>query len=154
MANSNIKIVGMTVEDLEQILEVEELCFTVPWSRNSFLYELLENERAVYLVAKDEFGRSIGYVGMWIVFDEGHITNLAIHPLFRRRGAAKALLTALIRIALERGVNRLTLEVRASNASAQNLYHQFGFVQMGVRRQYYLDNNEDALVMWKELYKE
>jgi ribosomal-protein-alanine N-acetyltransferase len=143
------KIVPMQIEDLEAVLEIEEASFPTPWSRNSFLYELTENQRAIYLVAKNEFNKVIGYIGMWIVFDEGHITNVAAHPLYRRQGVGKALLNELIAVARKNGVQYLTLEVRRSNLSAQDLYLKIGFVHMGVRRKYYLDNREDALIMWK-----
>lgn len=144
-----IKIAPMTLEDLDEVLDIEVQAFTTPWSRNSFLYELLENERAIYLTAKNEFDRVMGYVGMWVVFDEGHITNLAIHPQFRRRGVARRLMLELIAVAKEKKVRYLTLEVRRTNSAAQELYQKLGFVHMGVRRKYYLDNNEDALIMWK-----
>jgi [ribosomal protein S18]-alanine N-acetyltransferase len=144
-----LKIESMGIEDLEDVLEIEGLSFATPWSRNSFLYELLENERAVYLVARNEFNKVIGYIGMWVVFDEGHITNLAAHPLYRRQGVGKKLMEHLITVARENDVKNLTLEVRRSNLSAQELYQKFGFVHMGVRRKYYLDNKEDALIMWK-----
>jgi len=139
----------MKLEDLSDVLEIEVLAFATPWSRSSFLYELLENERALYLVAKNESNRVLGYVGMWIVFDEGHITNLATHPNFRRLGIANKLMNELVRVSKEMGVHYLTLEVRRTNNSAQDLYQKMGFVHMGVRRKYYLDNNEDALIMWK-----
>jgi ribosomal-protein-alanine N-acetyltransferase len=143
------KIETMRIEDLEEVLEIETASFPTPWSRNSFLYEILDNERAIYLVAKNEFGKVVGYIGMWVVFDEGHITNIAAHPLYRRQGVGKALLNQLINVARENGVKHLTLEVRRSNLSAQDLYQKIGFVHMGVRRKYYLDNKEDALIMWK-----
>jgi [ribosomal protein S18]-alanine N-acetyltransferase len=144
-----ISVLPMRVEDLEDVLEIEVLSFPTPWSRNSFLYELLENERAVYFVAKNELDKITGYVGMWVVFDEGHITNLAVHPVYRCQGVAKALLNTLVNVAREKEVRHLTLEVRRSNLSAQDLYQKMGFVHMGVRRKYYLDNNEDAFIMWK-----
>lgn len=144
-----IKVAPMKLEDLNEVLEIEVLAFSTPWSRNSFLYELLENERAFYLTAKNEYGRVLGYVGMWIVFDEGHITNLATHPQYRRQGVARKLMNELIAASKERGVRYLTLEVRRTNNEAQELYQKLGFVHMGVRRKYYLDNNEDALIMWK-----
>lgn len=144
-----IKVAPMKLEDLNEVLEIEVLAFSTPWSRNSFLYELLENERAFYLTAKNEYGRVLGYVGMWIVFDEGHITNLATHPQYRRQGVARKLMNELIVASKERGVRYLTLEVRRTNNEAQELYQKLGFVHMGVRRKYYLDNNEDALIMWK-----
>ncbi len=143
------KIELMRIEDLEAVLEIEEASFPTPWSRNSFLYELTENQRAIYLVAKNEFNKVVGYIGMWVVFDEGHITNLAAHPLYRRQGVGRILLNELVAVARRNGVQYLTLEVRRSNLSAQDLYQKIGFVHMGVRRKYYLDNREDALIMWK-----
>ncbi len=143
------KIELMRIEDLEAVLEIEEVSFPTPWSRNSFLYELTENQRAIYLVAKNEFNKVVGYIGMWVVFDEGHITNLAAHPLYRRQGVGRTLLNELVAVARRNGVQYLTLEVRRSNLSAQDLYQKIGFVHMGVRRKYYLDNREDALIMWK-----
>jgi len=139
----------MTIEDVDQVLDIEALSFPTPWSRNAFLYELLENERAVYYTVGNSMNKVIGYIGMWVIFDEGHITNIAVHPAYRHQGVAKFLLTNFIKIAREKKVKHLTLEVRRSNIIAQNLYQKMGFVHMGVRRKYYLDNNEDALIMWK-----
>lgn len=138
----------MSLADLDTVLEIENLSFASPWSRASFLHELQENSRAVYLAARED-GRVVGYVGIWIIFDEGHITNLAVHPEYRRRGIARLLLRELVSLARQRGVTRLTLEVRRSNHGAQQLYAQEGFVATGVRHRYYRDNNEDALIMWK-----
>jgi len=144
-----VNIKEMALEDLEAILEIEELSFPIPWSRNSFLYELLENERAIYLVAQDGLNRTIGYIGVWVVCDEGHITNLAVHPSYRRKGVAEQLLKRIIEAVRVRGVRHVTLEVRRTNLGARRLYEKLGFVHMGVRRKYYLDNNEDAFIMWK-----
>jgi len=144
-----IKIELMCLEDLEEVLEIESLSFAIPWSRNSFVHELLENQRALYLVARNNYQRVVGYLGMWEVFDEGHITNLACHPAFRRQGIAEALLKHLMALAPQKGIQHLTLEVRRSNFAAQELYQKLGFVHMGIRRKYYLDNNEDAFIMWK-----
>lgn len=149
----SIKVFPMTVEDLSEVVEIEENSFAVPWSLNSFLSELIENERAVYLVAKDNLRRVLGYIGMWVVIDEGHITNLAVAPLFRRRGVGKKLLENLIKLSRVNGLERLTLEVRVSNTAAQKLYESFGFVSAGIRPRYYIDNNEDAMIMWNDLSK-
>ncbi len=92
-----------------------------------------------------------GYIGMWLIVDEGHITNLAVHPAYRRRGIGRLLLKSLIQAGKRYGLRRLTLEVRRSNLAAQKLYMEFGFTTVGVRSRYYLDNHEDALIMWKEL---
>lgn len=139
----------MKIEDLEEVLDIEVLSFATPWSRNAFLYELLENERAVYYVVHNSMNKLIAYIGMWVIFDEGHITNLAVHPAYRHQGVGKFLLINFIKAAREKKVKHLTLEVRRSNAVAQELYQKMGFVHMGVRKKYYLDNNEDALIMWK-----
>ncbi len=144
-----IKVEPMRLEDLEEVIAIEEVSFPTPWSRDSFRYELLENQRAVYLVARNEFGRVVGYVGMWVIFDEGHITNLATHPTYRHQGVGRLLMEELFEVARAHGVKYLTLEVRRSNLNAQELYQKTGFVHMGVRRKYYLDNNEDAFIMWK-----
>ena len=87
-------IEAMKLSDLDQILEIEQASFTTPWSRQSFLHEILENERAVYLVYRDA-ERIWGYIGMWVVMDEGHITNLAVHPTGRRRGVGRSLILRL-----------------------------------------------------------
>ena len=143
-----VTIAPMTAADLEEVLAIEQIAFSSPWSRESFLYELRENKRAVYLAAR-ETDRVVGYAGMWVIFDEGHITNLAVRPDCRRQGIGGRLLDELTTAAKERGVSRLTLEVRQSNLGAQLLYTQKGFVSSGLRRRYYRDNNEDAVIMWK-----
>jgi ribosomal-protein-alanine N-acetyltransferase len=139
----------MKIEDLEAVLDIEILSFPTPWSRNAFLYELLENERAVYYVVYNSMNKLIAYIGMWVIFDEGHITNFAVHPAYRHQGVGKFLLSHFIKVAREKKVKHLTLEVRRTNTVAQELYQKMGFVHMGVRKKYYLDNNEDALIMWK-----
>lgn len=140
----------MRVRDLSDILKIERLSFTTPWSRGAFLSELLENDRAYYLVARCG-ERAVGYIGVWIIAGEGHITNVAVHPDFRRNGVGTRLLNAIGELAREKGASRLTLEVRRSNTSAQRLYAALGFESAGIRRGYYRDNNEDAVIMWKDL---
>ena len=92
----------------------------------------------------------VGYAGMWKIQDEGHITNIAVHPEFRGVHIGKALMSQLINEARSLGVNSMTLEVRKSNIIARNLYESFGFKEAGVRKGYYADNKEDAIVMWNE----
>lgn len=145
-----VAIEPMQVIDLQEILVIEKLSFPIPWSKQAFLYELLTNEYALYLAAREN-GQVCGYVGMWLVTDEGHITNLAVHPAYRRRGIGRLLLKNLIKEGKKRGLRRLTLEVRCSNLVAQSLYMELGFTKAGVRPSYYQDNHEDALIMWKEL---
>lgn len=140
----------MRLRDLGDIMKIEKLCFTTPWSKHAFLSELLDNDRAYYLVAKVE-ERVVGYIGIWLVAGEGHITNVAVHPEYRQRGIGNRLMQAVEELATARNHKRMTLEVRVSNETAQRLYRRLGYIAAGIRRRYYRDNDEDALVMWKEL---
>jgi len=144
-----VKIYSMGQEHLDQVTAIENLSFPIPWKRDTFLFEVLLNELADYVVAIKN-GRVVGYGGMWLIVDEAHLTNIAVHPVFRGRGIGKQILQALIKRAAGRGVRKMTLEVRPSNHIAWRLYKEFGFVEKGVRRRYYQDNNEDAIVMWLE----
>ncbi len=141
-----ISITAMSGDDLDQVMEIERASFPLPWSRSSFEKELVENNYACYLVAcSREEGRVIGYAGCWVIFDEAHVTTLAVHPLFRRNGTGSALLASLIKQAYGRGARQIFLEVRDSNEAARRLYEKFGFKIKGIRKKYYLD--EDAVVM-------
>ena len=140
----------MRLRDLPDILKIEKLSFTTPWSRQAFLSELLDNDRAYYLVAK-QGERAIGYIGIWLVAGEGHITNVAVLPEFRRQGIGRKLMQSIEELAFARETARMTLEVRKSNFVAQNLYISLGFASAGIRPGYYRDNNEDAIIMWKDL---
>lgn len=135
-------------EDAETMAELDRLCFTVPWTRQAFEHELSANEAAFYLVGLIE-GEIVGYAGLWQIVDEGHITNIAVHPAYRRKGLGKLLLAELIRASEARGINKHTLEVRASNEAAIELYKKFGFKIAGIRKGYYPDNFEDALILWR-----
>ena len=143
-----VEVVAMEMEHIDEVMVVESLSFTVPWSRNSFVEELTKNKFSRYIVAKVE-GVVVGYAGMWLIAGEGHITNIAVHPSFRGYGIGKKLMDGLICIAKSEGVDRLTLEVRRSNLIAQSLYYKYGFEICGERKAYYTDNKEDALIMWK-----
>lgn len=153
METEQVVIDPMRLRDIGEILKIEKLCFTTPWSKQAFLSELLDNERAYYLVAKVN-DRPVGYIGVWLVAGEGHITNVAVHPDFRKRGIGQRLLEAAELIAVARAHRRMTLEVRVSNEGAKRLYQRLGYVAAGIRRGYYRDNNEDAIVMWKEITDE
>lgn len=144
-----IVIQPMAVDDLDGVLEIERVSFPTPWSRAAYYRELTDNTYAHYVVAKrgDEV---VGYAGMWVLLDEAHVTNIAVHPRHRRRGIGEALMLQLMAIAREKGAARMTLEVRPSNKTAQKLYQKLGFVARGIRRRYYSDTKEDAIVMWKE----
>lgn len=146
----HISLRRMMLQDIDEVLEVEHLCFTSPWSRQAFVTELVDNRLADYLVMVYE-NRIIGYIGVWLVIDEGHITNVAVHPDFRGMHLGESLMRTAMLNCLARGMKRMTLEVRVTNIVAQNLYEKLGFVSVGKRRGYYTDNNEDALIMWADL---
>lgn len=145
-----IELEEMKAEDIERVLEIEELSFLTPWSRESFEAELERNDLAKYVVAKVD-GKVAGYGGIWIVLDEGHITNIAVHPDYRGQKLGERITQALINIAGKNKAGNITLEVRASNEAARNLYKKLGFVDSGIRKGYYVDSGEDAIIMWKEL---
>ncbi len=134
--------------DIDALATLDKLCFTLPWDRSSFEFEIKENLKAIYLVA-DYNGKIIGYAGIWVILDEGHITNIAVHPDFRNRGLGTRLLSELIELSERRGAKRHTLEVRVSNHTAISLYNKFGFETAGKREKYYEDTNEDALILWR-----
>lgn len=136
----------MTLADVTQVHEIEQATFPVPWSRQSFVDEMERNACARYLVA-EENGEIIAYAGAWMIFDEGHITNVAVRKDQRGKGIGKAIMAALMQYAANLGVRYVTLEVRKSNTVAQELYKGFGFIRLGVRKQYYEDNGEDALLL-------
>ena len=147
MLNS-FKIARACEDHIDDIMVVENLSFEIPWSRQSITDEFLHNDNAVYFCAVAD-GKAVGYAGMWLVLDEGHITNIAVHPDFRRCGIGGSLMRALLEEAEKRGLAALTLEVRRSNDSARYLQAKYRFEDGGVKR-YYADNNEDA-IMWKRL---
>ena len=136
----------MTLEDLDDVLAIERLSFLTPWSRGAFRYELCQNRVARCSVARWG-GRLVGYLCLWEIGHEIHVTNLATHPDIRRRGVARALLGAVLDDARERRVTLVFLEVRPTNAEALGLYERFGFRVIGRRKGYYFDTGEDALVM-------
>ncbi len=146
----DISIVKASREHIDDIVNVEKLSFKIPWSRQSITDEFLNNEAAIYYCVLAG-GKAVGYGGMWQVLDEGHITNIAVHPEFRQSGLGSALMETLLLEAERRGLKALTLEVRKSNLSAQALYRKYGFSDGGMRKRYYADNNEDAIIMWKRL---
>lgn len=147
------KIIPMREEHLGGVLEIERQSFPTPWSKQAFLGELRDNELAHYYVCL-QGDKVTGYAGMWIIFDEAHVTNIAVHPDYRGRKIGKALLLNLMEQALRLGAERITLEVRPSNKVAQELYRKLGFRPVGIRKGYYTDTNEDAIIMWRNLYEE
>jgi len=138
------------MEDLYAIHALELQCFTAPWSRDAFIREFNAPQRAIYYGAF--YGDNLlAYGGYWLVLDEAHITNVAVHAQCRRQGLGRWMMQMLEYDAAQRQVKTLTLEVRRSNLAAQTLYSQMGYRQAGKRKRYYPDNAEDALIFTKEL---
>lgn len=144
---NNIEIVPLKLEHIDSVLAIDRLSFATPWSRESFFHEIDKNKFAKY-IAVVKCDRIIGYGGMWIILDEAHITNIAVHPEYRGIGAGNSIIEGLIEICKNERVQSMTLEVRKSNTIAQNLYKKYGFVEEGIRKAYYIDNKEDAIIMW------
>ena len=142
------EIIPMTEAHLEGVLAVEEAVFSIPWTRQDFEREIKENALAVYFVAKAD-DKIVGYAGMWHVVTEGHITNVAVLEEYRKQGIGHGLMDALEQVAAEREMIGITLEVRISNSAAQHLYHEHGYRPEGLRKNYYPDTKEDAVIMWK-----
>jgi len=145
----SLTIVPMTTKDLEVVAHIEENAFEQPWSPHSFRTELIKNDLAHYMVARLE-GKVVGYGGIWVIFNEAHLTTLAVDEPYRRCGVGAALLKALMTRSAELGARRISLEVRPSNHAARSLYKKFGFKARGIRKGYYTD--EDGLVMFKKLF--
>lgn len=144
-----VRIVPMTADHLDEVAELERICFSVPWSRN-MLAEELENALSAMLVALDDTGRVVGYAGVQVILDEGYITNVAVRPECRRRGVAAQLLKVFLDFAQGNKLAFLTLEVRESNHAAIVLYGRHGFRSVGRRRNYYEHPREDAIIMTRE----
>jgi ribosomal-protein-alanine N-acetyltransferase len=150
----------MRIEDLDEVLAIERASFPHPWSRHAFAYELTENRVARLWVARPSgpSGPSegptppgeapiVGYLCLWVIADEIHVTNFAVHPDRRGRGLGRELLGTLLEVYRQQGATRAALEVRLGNQQARRLYDSFGFRQIGLRKGYYFDTGEDALLM-------
>jgi ribosomal-protein-alanine N-acetyltransferase len=146
---NNIKIERSNVSHIENLAELEKLCFSIPTTKDMLKREI-ENNNAYYLSA---FFRNnlIGYVGLLAIVDEGQIMNIAVNPKFRNLGVASLLLKNVILFCLKKKIHDITLEVRKTNIAALNLYNKFGFKKEGLRKAYYEDNKEDAIIMWKRI---
>ncbi len=143
------RIVPLAEKHIRDMAEIEKLCFSQPWS-----LETLENELVTPLARYFVFeygGRVLGYIGTRMIYDECHITNVAVHPGARRHGIAKRLLSALEEFAANNGISLMTLEVRQSNTVARSFYEKSGFAAIGLRRGYYDLPPEDAVLMTKHL---
>ena len=143
-----MRIVNMNESHVAQVAELEKICFSDPWSENSVVSEL-KNPLSCWLVAEED-GVVAGYIGSQTVMDESDMMNVAVHPDHRRKGVAESLVNELIEALKKRESHCLTLEVRASNEPAKALYEKLGFVQVGLRRNYYRNPKEDALILRKE----
>lgn len=148
--NKSLTFRYLNKDDINEILEIEHESFTMPWTKDAFYNELTQNKFAIYIGLEEE-GRIIGYSGVWIVIDEAHITNVALLPQYRGRKLGEALMRRVMEISVEMGAKTMTLEVRVSNDIAQSLYRKLGFQNGAIRKNYYTDNQENALVMWVNL---
>jgi [ribosomal protein S18]-alanine N-acetyltransferase len=148
---ASLSLDRMRPDDLDEVLAIERASFSMPWSRGAFLYEMQQNRVARCWVARDETMRVCGYLCLWEVADEIHVTNVAVRPDSRRQGIARSLLRTVLDDARARAFKLVVLEVRPSNRHAVALYESFGFRVVGRRRGYYYDTGEDALVMEVEL---
>jgi ribosomal-protein-alanine N-acetyltransferase len=147
LAVPDVNIVPMRRRHVRAVLRIEQQVYPRPWTHSLFVSELALRSTRAYFVGKS--GRDVvGYAGLMVTVDEGHVTTIAVDPAWHRHKIGSRLLLALAREAIARGAHSLTLEVRMSNKGAQELYRRFGFAPVGVRKNYYQETNEDALVMW------
>ena len=142
---SDCLIRRMTENDVDAVAAIEAATFPTPWSREAFTSEM-RNVAARYLVAEKD-GQVVGFAGAWIILDESHVTNIAVLKEHRGQGIGRELTAGLMQYLSNLGAAYVTLEVRRSNTVAQSLYKSLGFIQLGVRKRYYEDNGEDALIM-------
>lgn len=140
----------MTILDVQAVHAIEEATFPTPWTEDSFYYEMTENQYAYYILAS-ESDNIVGFCGMWMVLGDVQITNVAVLPAYRGQKIGEGLMTAAMATAKAHGMENMSLEVRISNYIAQQLYRKMGFSDGGIRKAYYTDNQEDALVMWVKL---
>lgn len=150
MLNQDYLVRKMTEDDLDRVMIIEKESFALPWSRESYLSEL-KNNFAAYMVCDVE-GEVAGYGGIWVVFEQAHITNIAIGREYRLKGLGQSLMLELEKVARQRKATHILLEVRPSNLAARTMYKNLGFEDMSVRKAYYSDNNEDAIVMTRYLF--
>ncbi|MBK9179576.1 MAG: ribosomal protein S18-alanine N-acetyltransferase [Acidimicrobiales bacterium] len=143
----DVRLAPMRRRHLRSVLRIESQVYPRPWSLGLFLSELGLKTSRVYVVARAE-GHTVGYAGLMLAAGDGHITTIAVDPAWHRGHIGTRLLLVLAREAVARGCTALTLEVRLGNAPAQALYRRFGFAPAGIRKNYYTDTNEDAVVMW------
>lgn len=137
----------MTVDDISQVAEIERQIFSIPWSEKAFRNSM-ESDNTIYIVAKEN-NNVVGYAGMYLSFEEGNITNVAVNPLSRRKGIGEKIVRDILNRAYEKGVRDVFLEVRETNSVAIALYEKIGFKEEGIRKNFYDKPRENALIMWK-----
>ena len=142
----NMIIRKMTMDDIEQVIAIDRVSFSLPWPERSFRFELTDNPASRCWVAEMD-GKLVGMIVAWLIADEVHVATIATHPDFRRQGIARKLLSHTLRQLREEGAQSSFLEVRASNFAAQEMYRKFGYEESGLRPRYYRDNDEDAILM-------
>jgi ribosomal-protein-alanine N-acetyltransferase len=147
---SNLLISAMTAEDVAEVLAIERAVFGAPWTENMFCRELLLSPSR-NLIVRIGGEQLAGYLNFWLVAGEAHVHRIAVRQDQQRKGAASALLGAMVGLAYQEGARSATLEVRSANEPARRLYERFGFEVRGVRPLYYDDTKEDALIMWADL---
>ena len=146
-----IKIRRMEKEDIARASHIERLSFPSPWSSNIFSGELAKEDFAFYYVMEYQHSL-VAYGGYWKIKNEAHLVTFAVHPSFRRKGLGSRLFQYLLKEIEKQNLDKVTLEVRSSNLTAQRFYKEFGFKRVAIRPQYYVDTNEDAIVYWKILH--
>jgi ribosomal-protein-alanine N-acetyltransferase len=143
----HVTVMPMRRRHLRSVLRIEAQVYPRPWSLGLFMSELALRTTRVYLVAKVG-GQVVGYAGLMVTGSDGHVTTIAVDPVWQRQMIGTRLLLGLSTAAMERGCTGLTLEVRTGNEGAQAMYREFGFAPAGIRKNYYTETNEDAIVMW------
>ena len=141
---------AMDLDDLDRIVELEHILFTSAWNKSDFIYELLENQFSFNYVL-EENDQIIGYVGVWLMYEQSQITPIGVDPAYWRRGLGRMLMQEMIELAMKQGCEKMSLEVRISNQPAISLYQSLGFETVAIRKDYYQDNHEDAYLMVKGL---
>ncbi|MNH81857.1 ribosomal-protein-alanine N-acetyltransferase [compost metagenome] len=148
--DDGIRFRPMTTLDIPDVMVIEHESFTLPWTENAFHSEMTQNHFAKYIIMEKD-GAPIGYAGMWTVVDEAHVTNIAVRTAYRGQHLGERLMREMMLLAGRIGMTKMTLEARVSNTVAQSLYGKLGFRPVGLRKGYYSDNQEDALIMWCDL---
>ncbi len=141
------KVKKMEESDLDEVAAIEKASFTLPWSRALFLKDIKENKNAYFITLRVN-GSLAAYGGFWLLQDEINIVTAAVHPEQRKKGYGRLVLQTLLEEGQKQGAKIATLEVRTGNIAARTLYESLGFIQVAVRKKYYSDNGEDAIVMW------